>query len=513
MLRLRRLVAVLWASVTTVLLTAGVAFAQDDRGLVADSTLQAIDKAFGAWVVGPLATVMFFDLVFWDDPEKGVALPAVVAWLVCGAVFFTIRMQFINLRGFVHAIRVTTGQYDDPDHPGEISHFQALSSALSATVGLGNIAGVAIAITKGGPGAVFWLWVAGFLGMSSKFTEVTLGQMYRRIDDNGVVAGGPMYYLRDGLAEVGLGPLGKVLAVLFSLMCIGGSFGGGNMFQVSQSYASVANVVPLLHDYPVVYGILLAGLVALVILGGIKRIGFAAGMIVPFMVLVYVLAAVAVLVTNAAHIPAAFGAIFREAFTPDAAYGGMLGVLVVGFQRASFSNEAGVGSASIAHAAASTDEPVREGVVGLLEPFIDTIVVCTMTALVVVVTGVYTESGADGVVLTSEAFATVFPWFPIVLTMAVLLFAFSTMISWSYYGDRATQFLFGSKAVVPYRVLFCVFVVLGSILDLENVLGFSDLMVLGMAFPNILGAVILSRKVKGALDTYLGKLHSGAFDR
>lgn len=474
--------------------------------------LESFDAAFGSWVVGPLATVMFWDLWFWDDPDTGVNLPIVVAWLVAGAVFFTVRMQLVSLWGFGHAIHVTRGDFDDPEHPGEISHFQALSSALSATVGLGNIAGVAIAITAGGPGAIFWLWVAGFLGMSSKFTEVTLGQMYRRLDDDGVVSGGPMYYLRDGLAELGAGPLGKVLSVLFAVMCIGGSLGGGNMFQANQSYKIVASQVPLLQDYPAVYGILLAGLVALVILGGIKRIGYAASLIVPFMVVVYVLAAIAVILVNASEVPAALGKIVAEAFTPQAGYGGFLGVLVTGFRRASFSNEAGVGSASIAHSAASTDEPIREGVVALLEPFIDTIVVCTMTAIVVVVTGVYTSSEADGVVLTSQAFATVFPWFPVVLTLAVLMFAFSTMISWSYYGDRATEFLFGKAAVLPYRIVFVVFVVVGSMLKLGSVLDFSDLMILGMAFPNILGAVLLSGKVKAALDTYWAKLKAGEFD-
>lgn len=473
-----------------------------------------INEVFGTWVVGPLASVMFFDVAFWDGVGEGVQLPAVVVWLVMGAIFFTLRMQFVNLWGFAHAIKVTSGAYDHPDHEGEISHFQALSSALSATVGLGNIAGVAIAITLGGPGAVFWLWVAGFLGMSSKFTEVTLGQMYRKVSPDGVVSGGPMYYLRDGLAERGQKGLGLVLSYLFAAMCIGGSLGGGNMFQANQSYAAVADLVPVLAtpSGSLVYGVLLAGVVAMVILGGIKRIGFAASMIVPFMVGVYVLAAIAILIANAAAVPDAFGRIFREALTPDAAYGGTLAVLVVGFQRAAFSNEAGVGSASIAHAAASTDRPVREGIVALLEPFIDTIVVCTMTALVVVVTGVYSHSASNGVVLTSEAFATVFPWFPVVLSLAVLLFAFSTMISWSYYGDRAVNFLFGERAVLPYRMLFVVCVVLGSVLPLTSVMDFSDLMILGMAFPNILGAVLLSSKVKERLDSYWAELKAGKFN-
>ncbi|MCB9666055.1 MAG: alanine:cation symporter family protein [Alphaproteobacteria bacterium] len=494
------------ALVAMALAWAGTAAAADEA---ATSWQARIDGFFGSWVVEPLAAVLFFDLAFWDDPDTGVRLPFVVAWLVMGAITFTLRMSFVNLRGFAHAIRVTAGAYDNPDDPGEISHFQALSSALSATVGLGNIAGVAIAISQGGPGAVFWLWVAGFLGMSSKFVEVTLAQMYRRVSPDGIVSGGPMYYLRDGLAERGMAPLGTVLAYLFAILCVGGSLGGGNMFQAQQSYVAVAEQVPVLQDYPFVYGVLLAGVVALVILGGIKRIGFAASMVVPFMVGVYVLAAIAVLVMHAGQVPAAFAQIVGSAFSPDAAYGGALGVMVIGFQRAAFSNEAGVGSASIAHSAASTDQPVREGVVALLEPFIDTIVVCTMTALVVVVTGKYQETGMDGVLLTSESFRTVFEWFPVVLTLAVLLFAFSTMISWSYYGDRATQFLLGDRWVLPYRILFVCVVALAPLLELGNVVGFSDLMILGMAFPNILGALFLSGKVKAALDRYWDDLGGG----
>ena len=442
------------------------------------------------------------------NPEN-VQFPIVVAWLVLGAIFFTLRMQFINLRGFKHAVVVTSGAYDHDDHDGEITHFQALSSALSATVGLGNIAGVAIAITVGGPGAIFWMIVAGFLGMSSKFTEVTLGQMYRVIRPDGTVSGGPMHYLYTGLDEMGAGALGRVLSILFAVMCIGGSLGGGNMFQANQSYAAIADIVPI---NSVVYGVILAGLVGMVIIGGIKRIGALASMIVPLMCGIYVLAALAVLIVNAAQVPAAFGAIVSEAFNPTAGLGGMFGVLATGFQRASFSNEAGVGSASIAHSAASTDEPVREGIVALLEPFIDTIVVCTMTGLVVVVTGVYEIEGLNGVLLTSRAFETVLPWFPVVLSVAVVLFAFSTMISWSYYGERCACYLFGEGAVLPYRVVFVIAVFLGANLKLGSVLDFSDLMVLGMAFPNILGAVMLSGKVKASLDEYLGKLAAGAFE-
>lgn len=516
----RGLAAKLATLTTMTLLGPAAALAQEhpaaavtDQGIVPPGWLEAIDAFFGDWIVSPLATVLFFDLAFWDGVGEGVQLPFVVAWLVVGAIVFTLRMQFVNLRGFVHAIHIVRGAYDHPDAEGEISHFQALSSALSATVGLGNIAGVAIAISQGGPGAIFWLWVAGFLGMSSKFTEVTLAQMHREIMPDGEVRGGPMYYLSKGLAEKNLGPLGKVLAVLFAVLCIGGSLGGGNLFQSNQSYNAIAEQIPAFQTYPSIYGILLAGFVALVILGGIKRIGYAASLIVPFMVAIYVYAALVVIVANAAAVPAALGSIVSEAFSPAAAYGGFLGVLVTGFQRAAFSNEAGIGSASIAHSAATTSEPVREGLVSLLEPFIDTIVVCTMTALVVVVTGSYQAGGGDGVVLTSQAFATVIPWFPVVLAAAVLMFAFSTMISWSYYGDRCVQYLFGDAAVVPYRILFCLVVAAGPALSVDNVVTFSDLMILGMAFPNILGLYFLAGTVKERLDRYWADLQSGAFDQ
>ena len=441
------------------------------------------------------------------------SVPLVVAWLVLGAVFFTLRMAFINLRGFAHAVVVTTGAYDNPDDPGEISHFKALSSALSATVGLGNIAGVAIAVAVGGPGAIPWMIIAGFLGMSSKFTECTLGQMYRTVDEKGHVSGGPMRYLDAGLAEMGMPGLGKVLAIVFALMCIGGSLGGGNMFQANQSYAAVAEVVPLFAEYDWAYGLILAVCVGMVILGGIKRIGAAAGMIVPLMCGIYVLAGLYILIIHADKVGGAFGIMLSGAFSPEAGFGGVLGALIQGFRRAAFSNEAGIGSASIAHSAAATDEPVREGIVALLEPFIDTIIVCTMTGLVVVITGAYEQNTGDGVLMTSAAFGSVLSWFPLVLSFAVVMFAFSTMISWSYYGERCATYLFGQAASLPYKIVFLICVVLGSVFKLGNVLDFSDLMVLGMAFPNILGVVLLSGKVKVKLDDYMGRLNSGEMKR
>jgi len=505
-----------------ILLLSSSAYAQEDISTL-DTVMNNVDAAFGEWFVGPLAGVLFWDMAVWTDAYS---LPIIVVWLVLGAIFFTLRMGFINLRGFKHAILVTAGKFDNPDETGEVSHFQALSSALSATVGLGNIAGVAIAVSVGGPGAVFWMIVAGFLGMSSKFTECTLGQMYRLVDKQGNISGGPMRYLHAGLAELGdelqekdiifgspegLGKLGRLLAVVFALMCVGGSFGGGNMFQANQSCAQLGNLIPFFATGPgkLMYGVVLAVLVGVVIIGGIKRIGSTAEKIVPLMCGVYVLAGMAILVFNFSDVPAAFGTIFSEAFTPSGVAGGFIGVLIQGFRRAAFSNEAGVGSASIAHSAAATEEPVREGIVALLEPFIDTIVVCTMTGLVVVVTGAYKQDTGDGVLMTAAAFRSVFPWFDLILTLAVVLFAFSTMISWSYYGERCWTFLFGTGTIMAYRITFLVFVVFGAVFKLGNVLDFSDLMILGMAFPNILGAVLLSGKVKRALDEYMGRLKSG----
>jgi AGCS family alanine or glycine:cation symporter len=485
------------------------------RGSGIRSLLGGLNYAFGRAIVAPIAKILFFDLWFWDNnAESDTKLPFIVFWLIAGATFFTVRFGFINLRALRHAAIVTRGRYDDPDDPGEVSHFQALSSALSATVGLGNIAGVAVAVGIGGPGAIFWMIVAGFLGMSSKFTECTLGQMYRTVDASGNVLGGPMRYLEQGLSELGHRRLGRVLATVFAFMCIGGSFGGGNMFQANQSYAQVAQVLPVLSGPwgALAYGLGLAILVGVVIIGGIRRIGQVAGVIVPAMCLIYLLAGLFVLGSNADQILPAAGKIFGEAFSPQAGFGGFVGVLVTGFRRAAFSNEAGVGSASIAHSAAATDEPVREGIVALLEPFIDTIIVCTMTGLVVVITGAYADGGEEGVLMTSKAFGTVLPWFPRVLSLAVFLFAFSTMISWSYYGERCWTYIFGARASIVYKLLFLGFVVLGSVLKLGNVIDFSDLMILGMSFPNILGLLFLSNKVAAALSDYWGRYKSGQME-
>jgi AGCS family alanine or glycine:cation symporter len=486
---------------------------------VSNGLLAQLDVLFAEWLVAPLSAVLFFDLAFWDNGRDGeIALPVVVVWLVLGAIFFTLRLRFVNFRLFRHAIDCVRGRYTDPSETGEISHFQALSAALSATVGLGNIAGVAVAVEMGGPGAIFWMVVAGFLGMSSKFAECTLGQRYRMIDAKGHVVGGPMIYLKSGLAEVGWPRLGKVLSVVFAAMCIGGSFGGGNMFQSNQAFAIVSSQLPVLADHTrigaAVFGLVMAGLVGLVILGGIKRIGEVASVIVPVMCVLYLVAGAGVLIANAANVPNAISLIVSSAFSTEAGIGGFVGVLIQGFRRAAFSNEAGVGSASIAHSAARTDEPVREGAVALLEPFIDTIVVCTMTGLVLVVTGAHTDPAAgEKIAMTSYAFSTVFSWYPIVLSVTAVLFAFSTMISWSYYGERCWERLFGHDSVMVYKLLFLAFTWAGAVFTADSVVDFGDLMILGMAFPNIAGVLILTPRLKRELDKYIEKLRAGRFTR
>ena len=435
-------------------------------------------------------------------------IPFIVIWLVFGALFFTIRMGFINIRGFKHSIDLARGKYDDPDAPGQVTHFQALATAVSGTVGLGNIAGVAVAVSLGGAGATFWMIVCGLLGMSSKFVECTLGVKYRDILPDGRVFGGPMNYLRYGLAKRNMGGLGKVLAAMFAVLAIGASFGGGNMFQANQSFEQLAGQFPALVGNGFWFGVVTAILVGVVIIGGIRSIAKVTGKIVPLMASIYVLAALAVIIMNIQNVAPAFAAIVDGAFTPSALKGGVIGVLVVGFQRAAFSNEAGVGSAAIAHSTAKTNNPPSEGFVALLEPFIDTVVVCTLTALVLIFTGMHEVEGMAGAQLTSDAFGSQISWFPYVLGIAVFLFAFSTMISWSYYGMRAWTYLFGKseKSELTYKLLFLVFVVIGASVSLGAVLVFSDMMILAMSFPNIIGLYIMSGEVKADLEVYWQKL-------
>ncbi len=482
-----------------------------------DSLMDRIDRRFGQ-VVKIMLTVLF-----WDPVPGDANIPLIVLVLLFGSVFFTFYHGWLNLRGFRHAIDVTRGCYDNPDDPGEISHFQALTSALSATVGLGNIASVAVAIHEGGPGAVVWMVILGVFGMTAKFNECTLAQVFRRIRPDGTVHGGPMYYLEIGLQERGLpSALAKTFGLVFALFCIGGSLGGGNMFQANQATAAVVHI---LDEFQIVStpdrwrglvgGVLLI-LVGLVIVGGIRRIGQVTERIIPLMCGVYVLASLAILLAHASELGDTVMLILKSAADPGAAYGGFLGVMVLGIKRAVFSNEAGIGSAAIAHAAAKTDEPVREGIVAMLGPFIDTVVICTMTALVVIITGAYTAEGElQGVEITQKAFSSMASWFPVVLGVSVFLFAYSTMISWSYYGEKAWQYVLGEsrQATLVYRFLFLAFIVLGAVSSLDNVITFSDMMILSMAFPNVIGGIILAPRVKGMLQDYWSRYRSGEFTR
>ena len=483
--------------------------------------IAAVDGMFGEYLVKPMASVLFFD--FGTKTALGVSIPFVVVWLLCAGVFLTLRMGFINLRGFWHAIELVRGKYDDKDHQGDVSHFQALSSALSGTVGLGNIAGVAIAIGVGGPGATFWMIVSGFLGMTSKFAECTLAVMYRSKDEQGLVLGGPMVYLREGLGKMGLGWLGSVLAIVFTFLCIGGSFGGGNSYQVAQSLNALKTepAFAFLEDYPWVYGLIMTVLVGVVIIGGIKSIGNFAGAVVPFMCIAYMSVCIAILCINYQYLPFAAQEIVTGAFNPTAMYGGFLGVMVIGIKRAVFSNEAGAGSAAIAHSAAKTDKPISEGMVALLEPFIDTVLVCTLTALTIVCTGVYRQPDVQqlavdgkGSMVTLAAFTqnASFDWFRYILYLAVFLFAYSTCVSWSYYGERCFVSLFGQKWSMLYKILFLVFTFLGSIITPENILDFSDMLILAMSVPNLIGVFLMSSMIRKELDKYWLEYKSGAME-
>ncbi|MGB2128132.1 MAG: alanine/glycine:cation symporter family protein [Flavicella sp.] len=467
--------------------------------------------------------------VFYPVPlGGGLEMPFVIIMLLLAGLMFTVIFKFANIRLFPTSINIVRGSYDKVDHDadssentdnnvGEVSHFQALTAALSGTVGLGNIAGVAIAISLGGPGATFWMIIAGLIGMSSKFVECTLGVKYRDIGEDGTIYGGPMYYLKKGLADVGKSKLGKILGFVFAIMVVGGSFGGGNMFQANQAAQQFTTMIGAVSpSASLIFGVVMAIFVAIVIIGGIKRIGNITEKVVPFMVGIYFLAAIIILIANFSNIGDAFAQIFAGAFNPKGISGGLLGVLIVGFQRAAFSNEAGIGSAAIAHSAVKTKYPASEGLVALLEPFIDTVVVCTMTALVIIITNndgsimTYGVKSPDGVVATSKAFASVIPWFPYVLTIAVVLFAFSTMLSWSYYGLQGWMFLFGrSKASdYSYKILFCTFVIIGSAASLGSVTDFSDAMIFAMAAPNVIGLIFLYPKVKEELSKYIKAIKS-----
>ena len=545
---------------------------------VADADL-GLDKKIDKWFK-PFAD-KWGSIVFFTVPIPGSdPLPFVLILLVFGAAFFTIAFGFINIRLLPTAVAVVSGKYDDieKDHAtseradkdalaatetgnpyqpvlvddddghgadfpkqvavnevdgdlvdtirdesdGEVSHFQALATAVSGTVGLGNIAGVAVAVAIGGPGATFWMIVCGLLGMSSKFVECTLGVKYRDIDADGTVHGGPMYYLRKGLADIGMTGFGKVLGVLFAIFCVGGSFGGGNAFQANQAAQQIKSLfgLPDSGSAGTIIGVVMAVMVAMVIIGGIKRIAKVTEKVVPMMAIIYCLASLIIILMNVTSVPWAIKEIIAGAFTPAAGLGGLIGVMIQGFQRGAFSNEAGTGSAAIAHSAVKTKYPASEGIVALLEPFIDTVVICTMTALVIVI---FNSDAAfawgdveakkvlidgvrvGGVDLTSRAFDSVLPGFRYVLTIAIILFAFSTMISWSYYGLQSWKFLFGKgqAADLTYKILFCVVVVIGSAISLGSVIDFSDAMIFAMVFPNMIGLFLLFPKVRQELRRYL----------
>jgi AGCS family alanine or glycine:cation symporter len=508
---------------------------------------ERIDKAFAPYAAA------WEGIVLYSVPLGGQKIPLVVIILVLGALFFTLYFAFINIRRFPLAINVVRGKYDeiekvrdtkpeihevfevdgdivhtirDESKDGEVSHFQALATAVSGTVGLGNIAGVSLAIALGGPGATFWMIICGLLGMSLKFVECTLGVKYRDVDENGVVFGGPMYYLSKGLREKGYENMGKVLAVLFAILCIGGSFGGGNAAQSNQAASQLASMLGMTSGSAgTVIGVLLAIVVGIVIIGGIKRIASVTEKIVPFMAIIYIGACIFIIFSNFSYIDDALGQIVTQAFNPQAGLGGLFGVLVIGFRRAAFSNEAGAGSASIAHSAVKTKYPASEGLVALLEPFIDTVVICTMTALVVIIynsTGVFQYGAAtvningvdvQGSTLTSLAFQNSISWFPYVLTVAIVLFAVSTMISWSYYGLQSWMYLFGKTkaAELSYKVLFLIFIIIGAAASMESVWGFSDAMILAMVFPNMVGLMFLYPEVKKELNAYLDAIGVNRF--
>ena len=521
-------------------------FAQE-KGL--DEKINDAFMPFATWWEG---------LVLSTVPIGEYNVPFVVILLVLGATFFTLFFKVPSITKFPLAINTVRGKYVDIEKhgvdklynndealaeedildtirdesaAGEVSHFQALATAVSGTVGLGNIAGVAVAIALGGPGATFWMIVCGLIGMSTKFVECTLGVKYRDVGEDGTIYGGPMYYLSKGLKERNMTVLGKVLAGLFAVLCVGASFGGGNAFQSNQATVQLSSLLGLQGGSTgFIIGIILAILVGIVIIGGIKRIAKITEKIVPFMAGIYIVASLIIIFANFSYIDDAFGLIFEGAFSPMAGLGGLMGVLIVGFQRAAFSNEAGAGSAAIAHSAVRTKYPASEGVVALLEPFIDTVVICTMTALVIIFFNIdgsnlqsvfnygavegsnvlITATGEQlgGVDLTSMAFDSVIPGFSYVLTIAIVLFAFSTMISWSYYGLQSWKYLFGKgkTADLVYKILFLLFVVVGAAATLDAVIKFSDAMILALVFPNMIGLLLLFPRVREEMKRYISAI-------
>ena len=449
-------------------------------------------------LTGAMASVLFFDIG---------GFPFIVLWLIVAAIFFTIYLKGVNFRLFGHAWQVVSGKFDRKEDAGEVSHLQALLSALSATVGLGSIAGVSVAVAVGGPGVVFWIVVAGMLGMATKFAEVTLSMCYRRIDETGKVYGGPFEYIRAGLTDINRAGLGKILAIMFAIFCLGGALGGGNMFQSNQVVKIMTTTFSSLAGMEWIISTVFAGLVFFVLVGSIKRIAKVAEKIVPLKGILYLICAIIVVGANIDKLPYALTNIFYSAFTGEAAMGGFIGMIAMAFKRASFANEAGLGSAPIAHATAKTDEPVREAVVALLEPFFAAMI-ALLTGLMVVVTGAYSGASVnDGVAIAAEAFATVSPWFTVMLAVNVFVFAYSTTIGWSYYGEIAWSYLFGRKGIKLYYIIFCLCTFLGGVVHFGVVLDFSDLLILGMAFPNLIVVYLLRKRIKAEMEAYMRKFN------
>ncbi len=474
-----------------------------------DATINAVIQP----VTNILSSFIFYEYMIFNTP-----MPLIVIWLIGGAIFFTFYFNFLNLRGFKHAFQLLRGDYTKSGNEGELTHFQALSTAVSGTVGIGNIAGVAIVISIGGPGATFWLIIAGFLGMSTKFAECVAGVMYRKVNPDGSISGGPMYYLEAGLHQKNLSWLAKPMGLFYALAIVFGCLGIGNMFQSNQAFQQFIFITGGDSSYFVdkgwLFGSILAGIVGLVIIGGIKSIARVTAKLVPFMTLTYVVGALIVIFINVDRVPWALSAIFYEAFNPTAMSGGMLGIMILGFQRAAFSNEAGIGSAAIAHSTVQTQEPVSEGFVGLMEPFIDTVVICTLTALVILTT-VYdprlANEGIQGIALTSTAFSSTLSWSVIPLSFIALLFAFSTILSWSYYGLKGWTYIIGESSIAEniFKIFFCIFIAIGCTVNLSAVLDFSDALIFIVALPNILGLYVLAPVIRKELLSYQKRLQSG----
>lgn len=465
---------------------------------------QQIDEA-----ISPIAGVIS-EVIFFSVNIAGLDVPVIAFWLITAGLFFSLYFRFPNFRYFGLALKIVRGQYTRADEPGDLTHFQALSAALSGTVGIGNIAGVAVAISIGGPGAMFWMILAGVLGMATKMVECTLGVAYRRINADGTVSGGPMHYIQKGLAERGYAGLGTVFATLFAVFGIGASI---TLFQVNQAFIQFSEATGFQDG--LAFGTGIAFAVGLVIVAGVRVIGLVAQALVPLMAFIYLAAGFIILCLHVEQVPAAFVSIVVGAFAPEGVSGGVIGAMIIGLQRAVYSNEAGTGSAAIAHSAVKTGEPSSEGLVALLEPFIDTVVVSTMTALVVVVTGAYKIPGLSGIEITSAAYASVFPWFPNILAVAVILFAYTTLLTWSYYSVKCWTYLAGESywTSLGYKIVYCLLLSTGAVVSMKATLEFTDSMFFAMAIPNVITLYILGPQVKREIEGYVARIRSGEISR